>query len=268
MTGQLLRHHEPVMGTVVSFELHLDGESELTRLAARGAIAAGAAELHRLEAIFTTFVDSSPMSRYRRGELALDDCPEELPVVLEWCRRAEVATGGWFDPWALPGGIDPTGLVKGWAIEQALGVMVARGVDTALVNGGGDVATVGSPADSGRWRVGIQHPWRRGRLAAVADLPAGSAIATSGRYERGDHLVNPFANDASEEPVAVASATVVARSLTVADALATALAVGGTAAVAASAWPACEWYLIGEDGSEVASDRFPFAAPTAERAAS
>ena len=54
------------------------------------------------------------------GEIGLEEAPPEVAEVLELCRRAREASDGWFDPWAMPGGVDPTGLVKGWAVERAL----------------------------------------------------------------------------------------------------------------------------------------------------
>lgn len=66
--------------------------------------------------------------------------------VLDLCENARRASGGWFDPWAMPAGVDPTGLVKGWAVEQALAVLHEAGMEAAMVNGGGDIAVFGAPA--------------------------------------------------------------------------------------------------------------------------
>jgi thiamine biosynthesis lipoprotein len=79
----------------------------------------------------------------------------------------------------------------------------------------------------GPWRVGIQHPRERDRVAAV--LEAGDlAIATSGAYARGPHIVNPYT---LRPPAGVLSVTVVGPELATADAYATAaFAMGGDAA--------------------------------------
>jgi len=105
---ELVRHHEPVMGTVVSF---LIDPGPLPAPEVHAAMEESCAELHRLDGIFSTWVAESPMSRYRRGDLDWCDLPEEIPVVLELCATAKEISGGWFDPWAMPGGVDPTGLV-------------------------------------------------------------------------------------------------------------------------------------------------------------
>lgn len=246
MTGPaapVTTHAEPVMGTVFSFTAVHGG---LPVAAVRAALAAACQILHRCDAVFSTWDTGSPVSRFRRGEAALGLMPPEFAEVLAACHTAKEASGGWFDPWAMPGGFDPTGLVKGWAAEQALAELRGAGLSGALVNAGGDVAAFGTPADGHRWRVGIRHPWRPDALACVIELDA--AAATSGPYERGAHLIDP----ATRRPASrAASATVTGPSLTLADALATGVAVGGDEALAAvAALDGYAGYLIRPDGSE------------------
>jgi len=246
-----LIHAETVMGTVFSLTIVTGGRPAREF---RPALTAACAVLHRADAMFSTWDPGSPVSRLRRGEAALDELPPEVAEVLAECRAAREASAGWFDPWAMPGGVDPTGLVKGWAVEQALAVMRDEGIVAALVNGGGDVAAYGTPAPGERWRAGIRHPWRAGALAAVVEVAA--AVATSGCYERGSHLVDP----ATGQPASrAASATVTGARLALADALATAVAVGGDEALAAvAALDGYEGYLIRPDGSEADTGGVPF----------
>jgi FAD:protein FMN transferase len=236
-------HAEPVMGTVFSFTV-VRGAQPLDTV--RAALEAACRVLHRCDAVFSTWDPASPVSRLRRGEATLAQMPPEFAEVLRECQAARAASGGWFDPWAMPGGFDPTGLVKGWAAERALAELRAAGVPGALVNGGGDMAAFGSPADGNRWRAGIQHPWRPDALACVIEI--GAAVATSGPYQRGAHLIDP----ATGRPASrAASATITGPSLTLADALATGLAVGGDDALAVVAGlDGYAGYLIRPDGSE------------------
>ena len=133
------------MGTVVSF--HVDaGECRVGD--ARAAVAAACARLHELDDIFSTWKPGSPMSLFRAGRVRLEDAPTEMALVLRLCEEAKALSQGWFDPWAMPGGFDPTGLVKGWATEQALAILRLAGVEAAIVNGGGDVALFGLPDDT------------------------------------------------------------------------------------------------------------------------
>jgi len=283
----LTTHAEPVMGTVFSFTaVHGD----LPPDAVRAALTAACRILHHCDALFSTWDPASPVSRLRRGEAGLGQMPPEFTEVLRECRAAKEASGGWFDPWAMPGGFDPTGLVKGWATERALEELRGAGLSGALINGGGDVAVFGSPADGHRWRVGIRHPWRADALACVIEAgqgpvtswglePAGgsgpwgpgacprgggvpprasiAAVATSGPYERGAHLIDP----ATGRPASrAASATVTGPSLALADALATGVAVGGDEALAVVAGlDGYAAYLIRPDGSETDTGGIAFA---------
>jgi thiamine biosynthesis lipoprotein len=248
-----LTRAEPVMGTVVSFLV----PRGVARPAGVGAVLdAACADLHRIDAIFTTWDDASPVSRLRRGAAGLADMPPEVAEVLCLCRAARQASGGWFDPWAMPGGVDPTGLVKGWGVERAAGLLRQAGVAAAMVNGGGDVTVFGSPGPAQPyWRIGVRHPWRQDALAAV--LLVAGAVATSASYERGCHLIDP----ATAAPASrAASATVTGPSLAVADALATALAVGGDDALTAiGEVEGYAGYLIRPDGTETSTPGIVFA---------
>lgn len=248
-------HVEPAMGTTVSFTVH-DGCDPAV---ARQAIAEACGELRAADELFSTWKPWSPMSRLRRGAARLDTFPDDvaaqLASVLALSWQVRQATDGWFDPWAIPGGVDPTGLVKGWALERAAAVLRRAGL-LATVNGGGDIVTCGIPLE-GPWRIGVRHPWRPGSLACVVTVSSpAQAVATSGSYERGSHFVNP--RTGARTSGAVASATVVGADLAVADALATALAVGGGAALDSMRLVGYEAYLVGHDGSEQSTDGFPF----------
>jgi thiamine biosynthesis lipoprotein len=240
------------MGTVVSF---LVRSGAAGRAAARAAIAAACVDLHRIDAIFSTWQSGSPVSRLRRGTASLDQMPPEVPEVLRLCDRVRRSSRGWFDPWALPGGLDPTGLVKGWAVQRAAVILRQAGAGAAMVNGGGDVAVFG-PAASGQpfWRIGVRHPWRPDALAGI--LRVTGAVATSATYERGGHLIDPATGRPS---CRAASATVTGPSLAIADALATALAVGGDDAFQAiGELDGYAGYLIRPDGSEASTPGIMF----------
>jgi thiamine biosynthesis lipoprotein len=247
----VIRRRVEVMGTVVSFAVQPGrvGEPDVFL-----ALAEARRRLLAADAVFSTWKPASPLSRLRRGEISIGDCPPEVATVAERCARAREASAGWFDPWALPGGFDPTGLVKGWAAARALHAL--GGVDGAMVSAGGDIALSGRPGPERRWRVGIQDPFDRSRVFAVAEPVA--AIATSGGYERGAHIADPRTG----RPAAgVASATVTGPELDLADALATAVVAGGDEAFdAVRALPGYEALVVGHDGQARASAGFPFPA--------
>ena len=161
------RHVEHVMGTAFSFVVHPGG---LNRLDVRHAIGSACQWLHHVDEVFSTWKPDSVMSRLRRGEMHVDDAGDDVQTVLELCRGARAVSAGWFDPWALPGGVDPTGLVKGWATQEALSVLKSAGVAAAMINGGGDVATFGQPFPERPWVIGIQDPERPPTLHNGGDV--------------------------------------------------------------------------------------------------
>jgi len=157
-----------------------------------------------------------------RGDLSLEDASPDVRWIMGLCDELARLTDGYFDarrhrPDGLP---DPTGVVKGWAVEEAAFLLLEAGAANFVVNGGGDILTRGSPTPGSdqKWRIGIQHPTERERLAAVLEV-RDAAVATSGTYERGLHVVDPHTGVAVSELVSV---TVVGSSLTYADAYATA----------------------------------------------
>jgi len=212
----VLRHTEEVMGTVFSFDVR-GGEPASLPSALEEAIA----ELHRVDEVFSTYREQSQISRLSRGELRVGDCDPEVAEVLGLGAVAERLSGGWFST-RYEGRIDPTGIVKGWAVERAARHLVAAGASGVSVNGGGDVQMYGMPAPGRPWRCGVADPLRPGGLAAVVSS-AGSdelAVATSGTAERGTHIMDPrTGRPAITDLVAV---TVVGPRLTWADAWATA----------------------------------------------
>ena len=247
----MITHVEHVMGTAVSITVE-PGPDDTE------AIAAACAVLHDADATFSTFKDGSLLSRHRRGELRSDELPPDLLEVLELSARAARLTGGYFDPWAMPGGVDPTGLVKGWAAQRALACLRDAGIEAAMVNAGGDIACFG-PAP---WRIGVRHPFDADRLVCVADVD--DAIATSGGYERPGELLDP---SDGQPALRLAQATVVGEDLALADAYATALAVRGEHGLGMLDGTPYEAVVVTHDGRMLATPGFPIAAPKLERSA-
>lgn len=161
----------------------------------------------------------------RRVAVAVGRPTGRVVAVLDLCADYAQRTGGYFT--ATPGGrLDPSGLVKGWAIARASALLSAAGLRRHAVNGGGDVQTVGSPSAGEMWRIGVTDPLHPQQLATVV---AGNdiAVATSGIAERGHHIVDPFTGRPATD---VASATVVGPDIVGADVYATAAVAMGPAA--------------------------------------
>jgi thiamine biosynthesis lipoprotein len=239
-----MRHAEHVMGTVFSFDLPDPALAD-------GALHDAIEWLHWVDATFSTYRDDSDISRLGRGELRVEDCPREVADVLDLCVEAAQRTDGYFT--ATPGGhLDPSGLVKGWAVEDVSRRLTAAGSRWHSVGGGGDIQMAGGHTEP--WRVGIAHPHHPGQLAAVVEVGDG-AVATSGTAERGSHVVNPRTGAPATELAAV---TVVGPELTWADVYATAALARGADA---RGWLAnlCGYdaLVIGADGSTWCTPGFP-----------
>ena len=255
---ETIHHREEVMGTVVTLDLYQPGGIDPD--AVLGPVRAAVAELHEADRIFSLWRDGTPMSRLRRGEVTLGESPPEIAEVLAACHHAREASGGWFDPWSMPDGLDPTGLVKGWAAERALDHLRGCGLLGAMVNAGGDLATFGGPAEGEPFRIAVVSPANRHEIACVVEVEG--ALATSGEYERGAHLIDPFTGVAHS---AVASASVTGPDLATCDALATALCVGGAPVEARiDALAGYAWMTIDSEGAMRHSGRFPLAHSGAE----
>jgi len=231
-----LHHAEHVMGTVVSFDVPGD---------AAAAMARAIRWLHWVDATFSPYRDDSDVSRYGRGELSLTECAPELADVLEQAAAISDRSGGYFT--VTPGGrFDPSGYVKGWAIERTAAMLAEAGSASHCVNGGGDVRCVGSRQPGQPWRVGIADPRQPGTLAVVV---AGHdfAVATSGAAERGPHIINPHTG---QPATGLASITIAGPSLALADAYATAaFAMGDAARGWAEALDGYEALAIAPDGA-------------------
>ena len=208
-------HVEHVMGTVVSFDVRFADESK--RVLMREAVADAVTWLHRVDDVFSTYRPQSQVSRLGRGELRLADCDDDVAEVLELCAQVGRESGGYFSS-TYGGRLDPTGLVKGWAVQRASEHLSSAGSAHHLVNGGGDIQAIGGSAPGIPWQIGIAHPLQRGALASVVRLTDG-AVATSGTAERGSHVLDPFTG---QPAVALASVTVVGADLIRSDAYATA----------------------------------------------
>lgn len=213
-------HVEHIWGTVVSIDLRLH---RATSTKWQQAIDEVIDWLHDVDEVFSTFKDQSAVSKYRRGQISESDLDEGMRDVIKRCQRVKELTNGTFDPWAVQGGFDPSGLVKGWAADRAAAILQDFGFKDFLINAGGDITVRGEPQPSELWSIGLQHPTKPGQIYAAIKV-TDCAVATSGSYERGQHIINPHGGE-----VQTASATVIGPDCATADGLATALLIDGQA---------------------------------------
>jgi FAD:protein FMN transferase len=214
----------------------------------------------RVDDIFSTWRADSEISRLARRDLTLREVSAELRTVLELCDTVTEDSRGAFDiyvgadPRVEPreglGPIDPSGLVKGWALQRAAEDLRRAGATNFAINAGGDVITAGGPRPGERWRVGIRHPWQRHKVAMVLEV-SDVGVATSGRYERGDHIIDPVTGRAA---TGLMSVTVVADDLALADGYATAALVLGKDGPVWLAQRSLASVAISDDGTAIVTD--------------
>jgi FAD:protein FMN transferase len=241
-----LHRVETVMGIPVGVDVRDDGvdPAVLDRVFVH---------LRAVDAAFSPYRATSDVRRIAAGTLPVTAARPEVRAVLARCERLRHATGGRFDVHAT-GRLDPSGFVKGWAVDGAVALVRAAGACNLCVHAGGDIRVAGERAPGRPWRVGVQHPSAAGRTAAVLHAPAaGLAVATSGAYERGAHIVDPRTG---EPPEGVLSVTVLGPDLGTADAYATAaFAIGPEGPAWTATLPAGFAALTILDGGRVLSTR-------------
>ncbi|QRP44506.1 FAD:protein FMN transferase [Amycolatopsis sp. FDAARGOS 1241] len=225
---------EHVMGLPVSLDLRGEGDFA-------AAVADAFAWLHDVDARFSPFRADSEVCRLDRGELAARELSADLDEVLTLCAYYEDLSGGAFSA-RLPGrGLDPSGVVKGWAVQRAAERLHAAGARRFCLNAGGDVVTEGEPEPGRPWRVGVRHPERTDAVCAVLASRDG-AVATSAAYERGAHVLD---GRTGLPATGLLSVTIVAENLTHADALATAAFALGTDGIDwAAGQPGCDVLIV------------------------
>jgi thiamine biosynthesis lipoprotein len=241
------RRVEHLMGLPVSVALrgrHEDGPR------ADAAWADLVADLRAVDRVFSTYREDSFVSRLDRGEVTAASGPPEVAEVLALGERARRESGGAFDI-VRDGRLDPSGVVKGWAVERAARHLHALDDTDFCLSAGGDMVCRVSDPDRPAWRVGIENPLSpKSLLATVAVRSAG--VATSGATHRGQHVVDARTG----RPVTgVASVTVIGPSLTWADIDATAAyAHGAQAADWLRTRPGRSAFVVWPDGTTTTVD--------------
>jgi FAD:protein FMN transferase len=211
--------------------------------AAPEAVEAAFEDFALLDRTFSPFLADSAVSGINRGELELSESGPLVQQALDLCRHYEQATAGYFSAW-LPGRFDPSGLVKGWAIDRACSILDRHRLRNYFVDAGGDVQTRGTSDEGGPWRVGIRHPVSRNEVVRVI-LAEDLAVATSGTYEKGEHIVDPHTGKPARDWLSV---TVVGPDIFTADVYATAaFAMGEAGLDFIERTPAHEAYAIRPD---------------------
>lgn len=166
---------------------------------------------------FSTYKEDSEISRINRGELSQEHSSAKMRTILALSEQTREETQGYFEI-RRNGNIDPSGLVKGWAIQQAAQLLREQGFRHFYINAGGDIQVAGYNRGY-PWRVGIRNPFQRDENVKILAL-TDRGIATSGTAIRGQHIYNP--HQPGVPLLEVASITVIGPNIYEADRFATA----------------------------------------------
>jgi thiamine biosynthesis lipoprotein len=181
-----------------------------------------------IDATFSPYKSDSAISQINRGELALADAGDDVRRIFALAEQTRQQTAGYFNIWR-DGRCDPSGIVKGWAIDNAADMLRARGCANFYVDAGGDIQTAGRNDQGHLWRVGIRNPFDMHQIVKVLNV-GDAGVATSGTSIRGQHIYNPHAlGEPLEE---IVSLTVVGPDIYEADRFATAAFAMGRGGIA------------------------------------
>jgi thiamine biosynthesis lipoprotein len=193
---------------------------------------------------FSTYKETSEISKINKK--IITEISDEMKEVFEIADRTRQETNGYFDIKRPDGSLDPSGIVKGWAIKNAAELLQKMGVTDFFVEAGGDIQASGKNPMGEEWAVGIRNPFKTDEIVKVI-FPRGKGVATSGSYERGNHIYNPLSP--GETLDVVKGITVVGPDVLEADRFATAAFAMGTHGVQfIESMDGFEAYSIDKDG--------------------
>jgi thiamine biosynthesis lipoprotein len=175
-----------------------------------------------IDTTFTPFKEDSEVSKFNRGEL--DSPSDDMRLILSLAEQTKQQTNGYFDVFHNSR-FNPSGIVKGWAINEVAKLLRREGFRNFYVDAGGDIQVDGKNFRGEKWRVGIRNPFEPTQIVKMVCLTNGG-IATSGLYNRGKHIYNP--KDHTDQLDQVASITVIGENVYEADRFATAAFAMGT----------------------------------------
>lgn len=199
-----------------------------------------------VDGTFSTYRESSEISKINRGELDRPAWSACMKEIFDLAERTKGETDGYFDIRTPKGFYDPSGIVKGWAIKKAAGLLASAGFENFFVDAGGDTEVRGENAEGKAWRIGIRNPFNVAEVVKTLALDRGG-IATSGTYERGNHIYDPKSGGPAGEDIV--SLTVIGPDVYEADRFATAaFAMGKDGIRFIEHLPGLEGYLIERNG--------------------
>ncbi|GAC1498861.1 MAG: FAD:protein FMN transferase [Candidatus Saccharimonadales bacterium] len=170
-----------------------------------------------IDARFSTYKSTSEISQVNNG-LDRSKWSPQMHEIMALAEETRLASNGYFNV-SHGNIIDPSGIVKGWAIKNAADILESALVNNFYIEAGGDIQVKGNNRAGYKWTVGIRNPFELNQIIKTVQLD-NMAVATSGNYIRGDHIYNPHRSVMSES--SITSLTVIGPDAYQADRFATA----------------------------------------------
>jgi thiamine biosynthesis lipoprotein len=203
---------------------------------------------------FSTYRPDSEIAAINHGSLDVGQYSREMREVLALAEQTKRDTDGYFDIRTGNGSLDPSGIVKGWAIRNAASIIAESGPRDFYIDAGGDIQTSGKNVDGKEWTVGIRNPFEAAQIIKIVQ-PRGHGVATSGTYVRGQHIYDPHAPGRPIDDIV--SLTVIGADVLEADRFATAAFAMGRAGIEfIEQRPGVEGYLVDRKGRATLTSGF------------
>lgn len=196
---------------------------------------------------FSTYKNTSEIMKINRNEIKKEEWSHDMQEIFRLADEAKEKSNGYFDIMTPEGIYDPSGIVKGWAIQNASNILKSHGVKNFYVEAGGDIQAYGKNDENTPWFIGIQNPFNEKREVVKAVYLSDKGIATSGTYVRGQHIYNPHKKGEKIEDIV--SLSVIGPNILEADKIATsAFAMGKNGIYFVEDLKGYEGYMIDKNG--------------------
>lgn len=207
---------------------------------------------HHVDSVFSTYKKNSEISKINDNKIKPSEYSIEMKEIFSLAEKTKNETHGYFNI-NFKDKLDPSGIVKGWAIYNASKILDKNGYKNYYINAGGDIQTRGRNIKGEKWSIGIQDPWNSNSIVKTIHIN-GEGVATSGTYERGEHIYNPLKKSVAKD---IMSITVIGPNIFDADRFATAaFAMGKSGIHFIEQLNGYEGYLIDKDKKAIYTSNF------------
>lgn len=173
--------------------------------------------LRAIDEQLSPYKKTSEVEKINNREIDTIDYSPLMRKIVHLSEETKYETQGYFDIYNK-GRLDPSGLVKGFAISQGAKMLAAKGYKNFFLEIAGDIQTSGTNRNGEKWAVGIRNPFQNDEIVKIVYM-SGEGVATSGIYARGAHIYNP---KTKKSVIDIASLTVISQDIYDADRFATA----------------------------------------------